>query len=169
MDAVPVTLGQEFGGYAAQIRLGAERVRATLGRVGQIPLGGTATGTGLNTHPEFAERVRAKLAADTGLEISAPADRFEAQANRDALVELSGALKVVAVSLIKIANDLALMGSGPRAGLAEIRLPGAAEGLLDHARQGQPGDPRGRDPGRRPGDRQRRRDHARPAPRASSS
>ena len=128
MDAVPVTLGQEFGGYAAQIRLGIERVRATLIHVGQIPLGGTATGTGLNTHPEFAERVRAQLAADTGLEISAPLDRFEAQANRDALVELSGALKVVAVSLTKIANDLALMGSGPRAGLAELRLPELQKG-----------------------------------------
>ncbi len=128
MDAVPVTLGQEFGGYAAQVRLGAERVRGTLGRVGQIPLGGTATGTGLNTHPEFAEKVRRKLAEDTGLEISAPADRFEAQGNRDALVELSGALKVVAVSLTKIANDIALMGSGPRAGLAEIRLPALQKG-----------------------------------------
>jgi fumarate hydratase, class II len=128
MDAVPVTLGQEFGGYAAQIRLGAERVRATLGRVGQIPLGGTATGTGLNTHPEFAERVRASLAADSGLEISGPADPFEAQGNRDALVELSGMLKVVAVSETKIANDLALMGSGPRAGLAELRLPELQKG-----------------------------------------
>jgi fumarate hydratase class II len=128
MDAVPVTLGQEFGGYAAQVRLGGERVRATLGRVGQIPLGGTATGTGLNTHPEFAERVREKLAAQTGLEISAPVDRFEAQGNRDALVELSGALKVLAVSLTKIANDLALMGSGPRAGLAELRLPELQKG-----------------------------------------
>jgi fumarate hydratase, class II len=128
MDAVPVTLGQEFGGYAAQVKLGAERVRATLGRVGQIPLGGTATGTGLNTHSEFAERVRMKLAEDTGLEISEPLDRFEAQGNRDALVELSGALKVVAVSLTKIANDLALMGSGPRAGLAELRLPALQKG-----------------------------------------
>ncbi len=128
MDAVPVTLGQEFGGYAAQVRLGIDRVRATLGRVGQIPLGGTATGTGLNTHPEFASLVRDRLAADTGLEISAPLDRFEAQANRDALVELSAALKVVAVSLTKIANDLALMGSGPRAGLAEIRLPELQKG-----------------------------------------
>jgi fumarate hydratase, class II len=128
MDAVPVTLGQEFGGYAAQVRLGRERVHGTLGRVGQIPLGGTATGTGLNTHSEFAERVRAKLVADTGLEISEPLDRFEAQGNRDALVELSGALKVVAVSLTKIANDLALMGSGPRAGLAEIRLPALQKG-----------------------------------------
>jgi fumarate hydratase, class II len=128
MDAVPVTLGQEFGGYAAQMRLGADRVRGTLARVGQIPLGGTATGTGLNTHREFAQRVRRRLAEATGLEISAPADPFEAQANRDALVELSGSLRVVAVSLIKIANDLALMGSGPRAGLAEIRLPELQKG-----------------------------------------
>jgi fumarate hydratase class II len=128
MDAVPVTLGQEFGGYAAQVRLGAERVRATLGHVGQIPLGGTATGTGLNTHPEFAARVRDRLNAETGLEILPPEDPFEAQANRDALVELSGALKVVAVSLNKIANDLAMMGSGPRAGLAELRLPELQKG-----------------------------------------
>jgi fumarate hydratase class II len=128
MDAVPVTLGQEFAGFAAQIRLGAERVRSTLGRVGQIPLGGTATGTGLNTHREFAAKVREKLSADTGLDISEPADPFEAQGNRDALVELSGALKTVAVSLLKIANDLALMGSGPRAGLAELVLPELQKG-----------------------------------------
>jgi fumarate hydratase, class II len=128
MDAVPVTLGQEFAGYAAQIELGAERVRATLERVGQLPLGGTATGTGLNTHPEFAEKVRALISEDMGIEVSAPRDRFEAQANRDSLVELSGALKVVAVSLIKIANDLALMGSGPRAGLSELRLPELQKG-----------------------------------------
>ena len=128
MDAVPVTLGQEFSGFASQIRLGAERIRGTLERVGQIPLGGTATGTGINTHAEFADRVREKLTTDSGLAISAPADRFEAQANRDALVELSGALKVLAVSLIKIGNDLALMGSGPRAGLAEIRLPELQKG-----------------------------------------
>ena len=92
MDAVPVTLGQEFGGYAAQVRLGVQRVEGTLRRVGQIPLGGTATGTGLNTHPDFAAKVREKLSADTGLAISPPEDPFEAQANRDALVELSGAL-----------------------------------------------------------------------------
>jgi len=128
MDAVPVTLGQEFSGFSAQARLGADRVRGTLERVGQIPLGGTATGTGLNTHPDFAERVRDKLSQATGLEIDAPIDRFEAQANRDALVELSGALKAVAVSLIKVANDLALMGSGPRAGLAELRLPELQKG-----------------------------------------
>ncbi len=118
MDAVPVTLGQEFEGYAAQVRQGAARLRDALPRLGQIPLGGTATGTGLNTHPEFAERVRALLVEDTRLPISAPADPFEAQAARDALVEASGALKVVAVSLTKIASDLRLMGSGPRAGLA---------------------------------------------------
>jgi fumarate hydratase class II len=128
MDAVPVTLGQEFGGYAAQIRLGRDRVGGTLPRVAQIPLGGTATGTGLNTHAEFAARVRAKIREATGVPAEAPADPFEAQANRDALVELSGALKVVAVSLTKIANDLALMGSGPRAGLGEILLPELQKG-----------------------------------------
>jgi fumarate hydratase class II len=128
MDAVPVTLGQEFGGYAAQVRQGSERVRDALPRLGQIPLGGTAVGTGLNTHPEFAARVRARVADETGLTISAPADPFEAQAARDALVETSGALKTVAVSLTKIANDLRFMGSGPRAGLAEIFLPELQKG-----------------------------------------
>jgi fumarate hydratase class II len=129
MDAVPVTLGQEFAGYAAQIALGSERVQAALVHVGQIPLGGTATGTGLNTHAKFAEKVRARLKRDSGLkQISAPLDPFEAQANRDALVELSGALKVLAVSLTKIANDLALMGSGPRAGIAELFLPELQKG-----------------------------------------
>jgi fumarate hydratase, class II len=129
MDAVPVTLGQEFGGYAAQLALGQERVRAALVHVGQIPLGGTATGTGLNTHPRFAERVRARLKRESGLkQIAAPLDRFEAQASRDALVELSGALKVVAVSLTKIAGDLALMGSGPRAGIGELYLPELQKG-----------------------------------------
>jgi fumarate hydratase, class II len=128
MDAVPVTLGQEFAGYAAQVRQGFDRVGSTLERVGQIPLGGTAVGTGLNTHPEFAPRVRERLAEETGLTISAPADPFESQAARDALVEASGALKTVAVSLTKIANDLRLMGSGPRAGLAEIALPELQKG-----------------------------------------
>ena len=128
MDAVPITLGQEFGGYAAQVREGIARVEGTLGRLGQVPLGGTATGTGLNTHSEFAERVRAKLAAETGLTILPPADPFEATAARDALVEVSGALKTVAVSLTKIANDIRLMGSGPRAGLAEITLPELQKG-----------------------------------------
>ena len=128
MDAVPVTLGQEFAGYAAQMRLGRERVEGTLGRVAQIPLGGTATGTGLNTHPEFAARVRSLLSDATGLAVEAPADPFEAQGNRDALVELSGAMKVVAVSLTKIANDLAWMGSGPRTGLGELLLPELQKG-----------------------------------------
>jgi fumarate hydratase, class II len=129
MDAVPVTLGQEFAGYAAQMALGAERVRAALVHVGQIPLGGTATGTGLNAHPRFAEKVRARLRKESSLrQIAPPLDRFEAQANRDALVELSGALKVIAVSLTKIAGDVALMSSGPRAGLAEIRLPELQKG-----------------------------------------
>ena len=128
MDAVPVTLGHEFGGYAAQVRLGARRVSNTLPQVAQIPLGGTATGTGLNTHAEFATRVRARLTESSGLQIRTPEDPFEAQGNRDALVELSGALKVVAVSLTKIANDLALMGSGPRAGIGEIFLPELQKG-----------------------------------------
>jgi fumarate hydratase class II len=123
-----VTLGQEFGGYAAQVREGFDRVGSTLQRLGQIPLGGTATGTGLNTHPEFAARVRKRLTDETGLTISAPADPFEAQAARDGLVETSGALKTVAVSLTKIANDLRFMGSGPRAGLAEIFLPELQKG-----------------------------------------
>jgi fumarate hydratase, class II len=129
MDAVPVTLGQEFAGYAAQIALAQERIASALLHVGQIPLGGTATGTGLNTHPKFAEKVRARLKKESGLkQIAAPRDPFEAQANRDALVELSGALKVLAVSLTKIAGDLALMGSGPRAGIGELFLPELQKG-----------------------------------------
>jgi fumarate hydratase, class II len=128
MDAVPVTLGQEFGGYAAQIREGKARVEGTFERLAKIPLGGTAVGTGLNTHPEFAARVRARLAADTGLTISPPADGFESMAARDGLVEASAALKVLAVSLTKIANDLRFLGSGPRAGLAEIFLPELQKG-----------------------------------------
>ena len=128
MDAVPVTLGQEFGGYAAQVRQGIARIESTLERVGQVPLGGTAVGTGLNTHPEFAERVRTRLSDESGLTVLPPADPFEAQAARDGLVEASAALKVVAVSLTKIANDIRLMGSGPRAGLAEIALPELQKG-----------------------------------------
>jgi len=128
MDAVPVTLGQELSGYAAQIRLGHARVSDALPRAAQIPLGGTATGTGLNTHAEFAAGVRAKLSQSTGLAVEGPADPFEAQGARDGLVELSGALKVVAVSLTKIANDLVLMGSGPRTGLGELALPELQKG-----------------------------------------
>ncbi len=128
MDAVPVTLGQEFAGYAAQIRLGRARIEAALPHVAQIPLGGTATGTGLNTHPKFAAKVRQRLRQDYKIKAAPPEDPFEAQANRDALVELSGALKVVAVSLTKIAQDLALMGSGPRAGIGELLLPELQKG-----------------------------------------
>jgi fumarate hydratase, class II len=128
MDAVPVTLGQEFAGYAAQVRQGVARIESTFERLGQVPLGGTAVGTGLNTHPEFAERVRARLSDETGLAVLPPADPFEAQAARDGLVEASAAMKVVAVSLTKIANDIRLMGSGPRAGIAEIALPELQKG-----------------------------------------
>jgi fumarate hydratase class II len=128
MDAVPVTLGQEFSGYSAQIRQGYARMEDVMPRLGQIPLGGTAVGTGLNTHPEFATRVRARLITATGLSVSPPADPFEAQGARDALVEASGALKTVAVSLTKIANDLRLLASGPRVGLAEITLPELQKG-----------------------------------------
>jgi fumarate hydratase, class II len=128
MDAVPVTLGQEFAGYAAQARQGVARIESTFERLGQVPLGGTAVGTGLNTHPEFAERVRARLSDESGLAVLPPADPFEAQAARDGLVEASGAMKVVAVSLTKVANDIRLMGSGPRAGLAEIALPELQKG-----------------------------------------
>ena len=128
MDAVPVTLGQEFAGYAAQVREGHARVSSSLQRVGQIPLGGTAVGTGLNTHPEFAARVRTLLSKQTGLGINPPADPFESQAARDGLVEASGQLKVVAVSLTKIANDLRFMGSGPRAGFSELFLPELQKG-----------------------------------------
>jgi fumarate hydratase class II len=128
MDAVPVTLGQEFAGYTAQVREGAARVEAALTRVRKLPLGGTAVGTGLNAHPEFAARVRERVAAATGLELSPPAHPFEAQGARDALVELSGALKTVAVSCTKIANDIRWMGSGPRAGLGELVLPELLKG-----------------------------------------
>jgi len=129
MDAVPVTLGQEFGGYAAQVRLGRERIESALVHVGQIPLGGTATGNGLNTHPQFAAKVRAQLKKEHKLrQIAPPADPMEGNASRDALVELSGALKVLAVSLTKIAQDIALMGSGPRAGIGELLLPELQKG-----------------------------------------
>ncbi|WP_283135504.1 class II fumarate hydratase [Rhizohabitans arisaemae] len=123
MDAVPVTLGQEFGGYATQVELGIERLQASLPRVAELPLGGTAVGTGLNTPPGFAERVVAELGESTGLPFTEARDHFEAQGARDALVELSGQLKTIAVGLNKIANDIRWMGSGPRAGLAEIVIP----------------------------------------------
>jgi fumarate hydratase class II len=123
MDATPVTLGQEFGGYAAQVRYGLERVQSTLPRVAELPLGGTAVGTGINMPPGFAARVIGRLAEDMGLPLTEARDHFEAQGARDALVELSGQLRTVAVSLTKICNDIRWMGSGPRTGLAEIALP----------------------------------------------
>ncbi len=123
MDATPVTLGQEFAGYAAAVRYGRERVEAVLPRVGELPLGGTAVGTGINTPPEFAARAVALLAESTGLPLTEARNHFEAQGSRDALVEASGMLRVIAVSLYKIANDLRWLASGPRAGLGEILLP----------------------------------------------
>ncbi|MGI8717096.1 MAG: class II fumarate hydratase [Lapillicoccus sp.] len=123
MDATPVTLGQELGGYAAQLRYAVERVRAVLPRVAELPLGGTAVGTGINTPPGFAAKVIDILRADTGLPLTEARNHFEAQGSRDGLVEASGALRTIAVSLIKIANDLRWMGSGPRAGLGEIAIP----------------------------------------------
>jgi fumarate hydratase class II len=123
MDATPVTLGQEFGGYAAAMSYGVERLDAVLPRLAELPLGGTAVGTGINTPPGFAGRVISLLAASTGLPLTEARDHFEAQGARDGLVEASGQLRTIAVSLYKIVNDLRWMGSGPRAGLAEIRLP----------------------------------------------
>ena len=123
MDATPVTLGQEFGGYAAAVRYGIERLNATLPRVAELPLGGTAVGTGINTPPGFSARVIAEVAAATGLTLTEARDHFEAQGARDGLVEMSGQLRTIAVSLYKISNDVRWMGSGPRTGLTEIFLP----------------------------------------------
>ncbi len=123
MDATPVTLGQEFGGYAAQVRYGVERLKASLPRLAELPLGGTAVGTGINTPAGFSAAVIAEVAAATGLALTEARDHFEAQGARDGLVEASGQLKTIAVGLTKIANDLRWMASGPRTGLAEINLP----------------------------------------------
>ncbi|MEY4411577.1 MAG: hypothetical protein RLZ69_1151, partial [Actinomycetota bacterium] len=123
MDATPVTLGQEFGGYAAQIRYAIERVNSTLPRVAEVPLGGTAVGTGINTPKGFPQQVIKLLATETGLPVTEARDHFEAQGARDGLVEAMGALRVLAVSLTKINNDLRWMGSGPNAGLGELHIP----------------------------------------------
>ncbi|WP_415646836.1 class II fumarate hydratase [Stackebrandtia soli] len=123
MDATPVTLGQEFDGYAAQIQYGIERLESTLPRVAELPLGGTAVGTGINTPDGFAPAVIAGLGRLTGLPLTEARNHFEAQGARDALVELSGQLRTIAIGLSKIANDIRWLGSGPRAGLAELRLP----------------------------------------------
>ncbi|MEV5984564.1 class II fumarate hydratase [Streptomyces sp. NPDC052051] len=123
MDATPVTLGQEFGGYAAQVRYGVERLKASLPRLAELPLGGTAVGTGINTPPGFSAAVIAEVARATGLPLTEARDHFEAQGARDGIVETSGQLRTIAVGLTKICNDLRWMGSGPRTGLAEIALP----------------------------------------------
>ena len=123
MDATPVTLGQEFGGYAAAVRLGVERLHGSVPRLAELPLGGTAVGTGINTPPGFSARVIEEVAASTGLPLTEARDHFEAQGARDGLVEISGQLRTVAVSLYKISNDIRWMGSGPRAGLGEINVP----------------------------------------------
>ena len=123
MDATPVTLGQEFAGYARQMRLGIERIQSTIPRVAEVPLGGTAVGTGINTPAGFSRKVIAELAANSGLPVTEALDHFEAQGARDGLVEASGALRVIAVSLTKICNDLRWMGSGPNTGLAELSIP----------------------------------------------
>jgi fumarate hydratase class II len=123
MDATPVTLGQEFGGYAAQVRYGVDRLNSALPRLAELPLGGTAVGTGINTRPGFAAAVIAELAHTTGLPFTEARNHFEAQGSMDSLVETSGQLRTIAVSLVKICNDIRWMGSGPRAGLAEIHLP----------------------------------------------
>jgi fumarate hydratase class II len=123
MDATPVTLGQEFGGYARQIRLGIERIQSTIVRVAEVPLGGTAVGTGINTPAGFSAAVIAELAKSTKLPVTEAKDHFEAQGARDGLVEASGALRVIAVSLTKICNDIRWMGSGPNTGIAEINIP----------------------------------------------
>jgi fumarate hydratase class II len=128
MDATPVTLGQELGGYATAVEHGVERVEAALARVAELPLGGTAVGTGINTPAGFARAVIARLAEETNLPLSEARDHFEAQGGRDALVEASGVLRVIAVSLLKIANDLRWMASGPEGGLGEIRLPSLQPG-----------------------------------------
>jgi fumarate hydratase class II len=123
MDATPITLGQEFSGYAAQVRYGAERLRSVLPRLAEMPLGGTAVGTGINTPPDFARLAVQRLAQRTGLPVTEARNHFEAQGAQDALVEASGQLRVIAIGLYKIAGDIRWMGSGPRAGLAELRIP----------------------------------------------
>ena len=128
MDATPLTLGQEFSGYAAQARKGVARARRAVGVLGELAVGGTAVGTGLNTHPAFAGRVCRILSAETGIEFREAGNHFEAQAARDDCVEVAGQLATIAASLVKVANDIRLLGSGPRAGLAELRLPATQPG-----------------------------------------
>ena len=153
MDATPVTLGQEFGGYAAAIEHDVERVNACLPRLGELPLGGTAVGTGINAPKTFARGVIKLVAEKLDLTLTEARDHFEAQGSRDGLVEASGVLRTIAVSLVKIANDLRWMGSGPRRSRRDPH-PRSATRQLDHAGQGQPRRARGGLSGRRAGDRQ---------------
>ena len=169
MDATPVMLGQEFGGYAATVRYATERLESVLPRVRELPLGGTAVGTGINTPPGFAARVIEVLAEDTGQPFTEARDHFEAQGTRDSLVELSGVLRTIAVGLTKICNDLRWMSSGPDHRPRRDPPARPPAGVEHHARQGQPGAPRGHAHGLRPGDRQRRDRHRSPAPAATSS
>jgi fumarate hydratase class II len=127
-DATPIRLGQEFGGYASQVQHGIERLRSAEKNLGELALGGTAVGTGINTDADFARRTIERIASETGLNIREAGNHFEAQGGRDAIVEISGALKTIAVSLIKIANDIRFLGSGPRLGLGELRLPATQPG-----------------------------------------
>src|SRR6185503_19625942 len=127
-DATPIRLGQEFSGYASQVEHGVERLWNCETHLGELALGGTAVGTGVNTHPEFARRTIERIADETGLKLREAPNHFEAQASKDACVEASGALKTVAVSLIKIANDIRWLGSGPRCGIGELRLPATQPG-----------------------------------------
>ncbi len=160
-DATPLTLGQEFSGYAYQIESGIARVEAVLPRLHQLAQGGTAVGTGLNAPKGFAEKFAAEIAQLTRLPFETAPNKFEALASHDTLVELSGVLNVIAVSLTKIANDIRLLGSGPRCGLGELEAARERAGQLDHAGQGQPDPVREPDHGRRPGDGQSCRGHDR--------
>ncbi len=161
MDAVPVTFGQELGGWARAVRLGVERLEAVLPRLGELPLGGSATGTGLNVPKGFAAEVIARLAADLDLPLREATDHFEAQSQQDALVETSGAVKTVVALAAQDRRRPAADGLGTGGRAPRDRAARAAEGQLDHAGQGEPGDPRGRAAGVRPGGRQRRGDHVR--------
>ena len=156
MDAVPLTLGQEFSGYVAQLTADLDRIERTLPGLYELAAGGTAVGTGLNTHPEFGQRVAKAIAEATGLPFVTAPNKFAALAAHDALVFTHGALKTLAVSLMKIADDLRWLGSGPRSGLGELVAARERAGLVHHAGQGQPDAERGHDHGGHPGDRQRR-------------
>ena len=143
-DATPVRLGQEFRGYAGQVEESLRRARAAQAELLSVPLGGTAVGTGINAHPEYAFRACARLSALTGLAVRETDNHFHAQATLDVAIAAHGAIRTIALSLWKIASDVRLMGMGPRAGIAEIALPGDAAGIEHHAGQGEPGDHRDR-------------------------